>query len=199
MFTNWAEYKSNWITTNQIKCWFLVRGENWSTQEKPLRTEQRNNKLNPHTTVGQETEPAPYWWKVSALTTAATLLSLSKYFIPGILKFVTLFAQKSSIFFCWEQSISFCAGIKRVCSLTSYFCNRTNRTSDCSVRSILKTIPRCRVCRQSVLKTCKYCNIVLFSMRSQFITSTLASSKDFHKSQQIDTYNLYVSAANFKR
>ena len=33
-FTNWEDYKSNWITTNQINCCFLVRGENRSSRRK---------------------------------------------------------------------------------------------------------------------------------------------------------------------
>ena len=65
-FTNREDYKSNWITTNQIKCWFLVRRENREyTGKKPKRTEQRTNKPNPHMTAGQEIKPAPLWWNFS--------------------------------------------------------------------------------------------------------------------------------------
>ena len=60
-------------TTNQIECWFLVRGENRSTWgKKPLR--EITNKLSSHLTAGHEIEPGPHWWKASALTTAPTLL-----------------------------------------------------------------------------------------------------------------------------
>ena len=41
IFTDWGDYQSDWITTNQIKCWFLVRGENGSA-------EWRTNKLSPY-------------------------------------------------------------------------------------------------------------------------------------------------------
>ena len=34
--TNWGDYKSTEIRTNQVKCRFLRRGENQSTQEKNL-------------------------------------------------------------------------------------------------------------------------------------------------------------------
>ena len=65
-FTNREDYKSNWITTNQIKCWFLVRRENREyTGKKPKRTEQRTNKPNPHMTAGQEIKPAPQWCNCS--------------------------------------------------------------------------------------------------------------------------------------
>ena len=36
-FTNW-DYKSKWITGNQIKRWFLVRGENQRTRGKTSQT-----------------------------------------------------------------------------------------------------------------------------------------------------------------
>jgi len=41
-FTNWGGYKSNWITTNQIKCWFCVRGENQSTRGKTSQNRVEN-------------------------------------------------------------------------------------------------------------------------------------------------------------
>ena len=34
-FINWGDYKSTWLTTNQIKCWVFVRGENRSTRGEP--------------------------------------------------------------------------------------------------------------------------------------------------------------------
>jgi len=40
-----------------------------------IYVEQRNNKLSPHTTVGQGIKPEPYWWKASAVTNAPTLLT----------------------------------------------------------------------------------------------------------------------------
>ena len=56
-----AVYNNNvFYKSNQIKCWFLVRGENQSTQGKASRS--RINKLNPH------------WWKARALTIVPTLL-----------------------------------------------------------------------------------------------------------------------------
>ena len=59
--------------SNQIKCWFLMRGENRSTRGKPLIAEQRTNKLNPHMTPSAEIKHGPHWWKASALTTRPTL------------------------------------------------------------------------------------------------------------------------------
>ena len=57
------------------KCWFLWRGENRSTGEKPLRAEKRtNSKLNPHMTPRPGIEPEPHWWEASALITAPSLL-----------------------------------------------------------------------------------------------------------------------------
>ena len=61
------------------KFWFFRRGENRSTGEKPLGTRTRtNNKLNPHITPSPGIEPGPHWWEASALTTAPSLLPLSK-------------------------------------------------------------------------------------------------------------------------
>ena len=37
--TNWGDRKSNQHKSNQIKCWFLVRGENQVPGEKPLGAE----------------------------------------------------------------------------------------------------------------------------------------------------------------
>ena len=68
-FTNWGDRKSN-----QIKCRFLLRGENRSTPGKPLGAEWRTNKPNPQMTSDPGIEPGPYWWKASVLTTAPTLL-----------------------------------------------------------------------------------------------------------------------------
>jgi len=42
-------------------------------EEKPLRAELRNNKLNPHMMLSAEIKPGPHWWKGSALTTWTTL------------------------------------------------------------------------------------------------------------------------------
>ena len=36
--TNWGDRKSNQHKSNQIKCWFLVRGETRSTGGKPSRS-----------------------------------------------------------------------------------------------------------------------------------------------------------------
>ena len=39
-FTNWGDYKSKWITTNRIKCWFLMRKKKPGVPgEKPPRAE----------------------------------------------------------------------------------------------------------------------------------------------------------------
>ena len=41
-FTNWGDFKSNWIKTNQTKCWFLVRGENKRTRGKTSQNRVEN-------------------------------------------------------------------------------------------------------------------------------------------------------------
>ena len=61
------------IKPNQIKCWFLERGENWSTQRKTSRS-RVENKLSPLMTPSLGIEPGTHWWKASTLTTAPTLL-----------------------------------------------------------------------------------------------------------------------------
>jgi len=59
------------------KCWFLRRGENWSTWRKTSWSKDENqNKLNPHMAPGPGVEPGPHWWEVSTLTTAPSLLPL---------------------------------------------------------------------------------------------------------------------------
>ena len=50
--------------------------------------EGTNNKLNPHMTPGPGIEPGIHWWKVSALTTAPSLLAQLI-----VIKFVTAEAQ----------------------------------------------------------------------------------------------------------
>ena len=52
---------SNQIKSNQIKCWFLERGE---------------NQPNPLMTPSPGIEPGTHWWKASALTAAPTLLPI---------------------------------------------------------------------------------------------------------------------------
>jgi len=59
-------------TTNQLKYWFLRRGENLNTQGKSLGAEKRSNKLNPHMMQSLGMEPGPYCWEARALTLAPT-------------------------------------------------------------------------------------------------------------------------------
>ena len=40
--TNWGDYKSAESSTNQIKCWFLRRGENGNTHEKTSQSRVEN-------------------------------------------------------------------------------------------------------------------------------------------------------------
>ena len=71
--------------SNQIKCWFLMRGKTRVPGEKPLRAEYRTNKLNPHMTPSAEIEPRPHWWKASALTTRPTLpMYISTNRLPAV-------------------------------------------------------------------------------------------------------------------
>ena len=46
-FTNWGEYKLTEIRANQIKCWFLRRGENRSTLGKTSRSRVENQQTQP--------------------------------------------------------------------------------------------------------------------------------------------------------
>ena len=56
-------------------CWVFRRGKNRSTQRKTSRSKDENkNKLNPHMTPSPGIDRGPHWWKVSALTTAPSLL-----------------------------------------------------------------------------------------------------------------------------
>ena len=42
------EYSTNWVTVSQIiKCWFLSRGENRSTQRKTSRSKVENQQTQP--------------------------------------------------------------------------------------------------------------------------------------------------------
>ena len=51
--------------------------------EKNLSEQGREpNKLNPHMTPGPGIEPGTHWWKVSALTTAPTLLPEEDRTVP---------------------------------------------------------------------------------------------------------------------
>ena len=45
--TNWGETKSNQHKSNQIKCWFLVRGENQSTWRKTSHSRVENQQTQP--------------------------------------------------------------------------------------------------------------------------------------------------------
>ena len=69
---------STWLIPGRIgiwKCWFLRRGENWSTRRKTSRNKGENQQQT-QTTYGvdAEIEPGPHWWETSALTTAPPLL-----------------------------------------------------------------------------------------------------------------------------
>ena len=45
--TTWGDRKSNQHNSNQLKCWFLVRGENRSTRGKTPRSRVENQKTQP--------------------------------------------------------------------------------------------------------------------------------------------------------
>ena len=45
--TNWGDRKSNQHKSSQIKCWFLVRGENQSTQGKTSQSREENQQTQP--------------------------------------------------------------------------------------------------------------------------------------------------------
>ena len=62
---------------NQIKFWFLRRGENRSTRRKTSRSKVErleNQQTQPTYDAGAGIEPGTHWWKASALTTAPTPL-----------------------------------------------------------------------------------------------------------------------------
>ena len=46
-FIYWGDYKSNWVTASQTKCWFLVRGENRSTQGETSQSREENQQTQP--------------------------------------------------------------------------------------------------------------------------------------------------------
>ena len=48
-FIYWRDYKSNWVTPSQTKCWFLVRGENRSTSTHGETSQSREE--------NQQTQP----------------------------------------------------------------------------------------------------------------------------------------------
>ena len=45
--TNWGDRKSIQHKSNQIKCWFLVRGENRSTRGKTSQSREENQQTQP--------------------------------------------------------------------------------------------------------------------------------------------------------
>ena len=61
------------MKVNQVKCWFLRRGETGVPGENLSVQRNNNNKLNPHMTPSPGIEPGPHWWEASALTTAPSL------------------------------------------------------------------------------------------------------------------------------
>ena len=63
------------------KCWFLKRGENWSTRKTLGARTRTNNKLNPHMTPSPGIEPGPHWWEARAFTTAPFLLPEWNYLL----------------------------------------------------------------------------------------------------------------------
>ena len=77
---------------------------------------------------------------------------------------------------------------KCICDQISEYLNTNNLLSHCKsgFRSLVAG------CVDSVLKCMN------ISTWSQFVTCASVRSEDFPKSQQIDAYNLYVSATNFK-
>ena len=54
--TNWGDKKSNQHRSNQIKCWFLVRGENWSSWGKTSQSRVENQQTQPTYEVRSENQ-----------------------------------------------------------------------------------------------------------------------------------------------
>ena len=76
---NWGHCKLKLtVNVNQVKCWFLRRGENRSTRRKPFGAEKRTNKLNPHVTPSLGIKPGPHWCEASALTTPPSLMKTER-------------------------------------------------------------------------------------------------------------------------
>ena len=44
---HWGDRESNQHKSNQLKCWFLVRGENWSTRGNTSRSRVENQQNQP--------------------------------------------------------------------------------------------------------------------------------------------------------
>ena len=103
--SNSGDYKSNWITANQIQWWFLVRGENRSTWGKTSRKRVENLQTQPMYD-GQGIEPRPHPWKTSALTTAQTLLSFLRVDNNGDFLVFTGDASRSTTNTCWFSSVA---------------------------------------------------------------------------------------------
>ena len=65
--TNWGNRKSNQHKSNQIECWFLVRGENLSTLGRTSWSRVENQKTQPTYDVRSGNRSGTHWWKASAL------------------------------------------------------------------------------------------------------------------------------------
>ena len=64
------------LFTNQIKCWFLMRGENRrKTSHDGVKDQQTQSTYTP----SAEIEPGPHWWKASTLTTRPNLPPSQQY------------------------------------------------------------------------------------------------------------------------
>ena len=64
---------TNQINSNQIKCWFFIRGENWSTQGKTSHGRVENQQTQSTYDTQCRNRTGPHWWKANALTTRPTL------------------------------------------------------------------------------------------------------------------------------
>ena len=62
------------INTNQVKCWFLKRGENRSTRRKTSRCRVENQQTQPRYDAESGNRTRATFWKASTLITAPSLL-----------------------------------------------------------------------------------------------------------------------------
>ena len=81
------------IDPNQVKCWFLRRGETRLPGEN-LWVQSREPTNSTHMTPDLEIAPGPHWWEASALTTGP---SLHPVYHTHIIKFYIVILSASWI------------------------------------------------------------------------------------------------------
>ena len=94
-FNNWGDYKSNWISTNQMM------GKSRVPRTKPLRAEDQQTQPTCDGRSGDQIEP--HWWKASALY----LHQPCSLYIPVMFKFSCQVNWLQT--FSWTNLIGMCS------------------------------------------------------------------------------------------